>query len=72
MKEQNKRLLTPALVIAFCVALLLVLIGLATRSGARDDSAAIGFPIVLGVLAIAAVVVGALWKAASRKKADHR
>jgi hypothetical protein len=72
MKESNRRLLTPALVIGGCIALLLVVIALATRSGAADDSAAIGFPIILGVLAIAAVVVGAVWKAASKKKADHR
>jgi hypothetical protein len=72
MKESNKRLLTPALVFAFCLALLLAVIGLASRSGAGDDSAAIGFPIILGVLAIAAVVAGAVWKAVSKKKADHR
>ncbi len=72
MNEQNRRLLTPALVIAFCVALLLLVIGLASRSGSGDDSAAIGFPIVLGVLAVAAVVAGAVWKSVSKKKADHR
>ncbi len=72
MDSQNRRLLTPALVILGCVTLLLVLIALATRSGASDDSAAIGFPIVLGVLAVLAVVGGAVWKAVSKKKAHHR
>jgi hypothetical protein len=72
MKEQNRRLLTPALVALGCVALLLVLIALTTRDGASDDSAAIGFPIVLGVLAVAAVVGGAVWKAVSKKKAQQR
>jgi hypothetical protein len=72
MDSQNRRLLTPALVILGCVTLLLVLIALATRSGASDDSAAIGFPIVLGVLAVLAVVGGAVWKAVSKKKAQQR
>jgi len=72
MKESNRRLLTPALVIAGCIALLLVLIALTTRSGASDDSAAIGFPIVLGVLAVVAVVAAAVWKAVSKKKAAQR
>ncbi|MDP9392205.1 MAG: hypothetical protein M3P31_03425 [Actinomycetota bacterium] len=72
MKEKNRRLLTPALVIAGCIALLVVLIGLASRSGSGDDSAAIGFPIVLVVLAVIAVVGAFVWKAVSKKKADHR
>jgi hypothetical protein len=72
MKETNRRLLTPVLVIAGCIALLLVLIVLASRSGSGDDSAAIGFPIVLGGLAVVAVVTAVVWKALSRKKAHHR
>ena len=72
MKDTNKRLLTPALVIAGCLAFLLILIALATRQGAADDSAAIGFPIVLVVLAAVAVVTGLVWKAVSKKKADTR
>jgi uncharacterized membrane protein len=72
MKESNRRLLTPVLVIAGCIALLLVLIALASRSGSGDDSAAIGFPIVLAVLAVVAVLVGFVWKAVSRKKSDQR
>jgi len=72
MKESNRRLLTPALVIGGCIALLLVLIALASRSGSGDDSAAIGFPVVLGVLAVAAVVFALVWKAISSKKSDHR
>jgi hypothetical protein len=66
MEEKNLRLLTPALVIGGCVALLLVLIALATRSGSGDDSAAIGFPVVLVGLAVLAVVGGLAWKAASK------
>jgi hypothetical protein len=72
MKEQNRRLLTPALVIAGCVALLLVVIALATRSGSSDDSAAIGFPIVLVVLAVVSVVGMFVWKAVSKNKSHHR
>ena len=72
MKEQNRRLLTPALVIAGCIALLLVLIALATRSGSSDDSAAIGFPIVLVGLAVVAVVGMFVWKAVSKKKSHSK
>jgi hypothetical protein len=66
MEEKNRRLLTPALVIGGCVALLLVLIALTTRDGSGDDSAAIGFPIVLAGLAVLAVVGGLVWKAVSK------
>ena len=38
------------------------------RDLSTDDNPAVGFPIVLAVLA----VVGLVWKAASKKKADHR
>ena len=72
MKEQNRRLLTPALVIGGCIALLLVLIALATRSGSGDDSAAIGFPVVLVGLAVVAVVGMLVWKAASKKKSHSK
>ena len=71
MKQQNQRLLTPALVIVGCIALLLLVIGLASRGGSGDDSAAIGFPIILGVLAVVAVVGMFVWKAVSKKKADR-
>ena len=71
MKSQNQRLLTPALVFVGCLALLLLVIGLASRSGSGDDSAAIGFPIILGVLAVVAVVGMFVWKAVSKKKADR-
>ena len=72
MKEQNRRLLTPALVIAGCIALLLVLIALATRSGSSDDSAAIGFPIVLVGLAVVSVIGMFVWKAVSKSKSGSR
>lgn len=72
MKESNRRLLTPALVIAFCVALLVAVIALASRSGSGDDSAAIGFPIVLAGLAVASVVAALVWKAVSRNSDQHR
>ena len=72
MKESNRRLLTPALVIAFCVALLVAVIALASRSGSGDDSAAIGFPIVLAGLAVASVVAALAWKAVSRKSDSRR
>lgn len=72
MKEQNRRLLTPALVIAGCVALLLVVIALAAREGSSDDSAAVGFPVVLVGLAVVSVVGMLVWKAVSRSKSDSK
>lgn len=39
--------------------------------GPGSASAAIGFPIVLGVLAVVAVVGMLLWSAVSKKKADR-
>ncbi len=72
MKEQNRRLLTPALVIVGCIGLLLAVIALASRSGSGDDSAAIGFPIVLVGLAVVAVVSMFVWKAASKKKSHSK
>jgi hypothetical protein len=69
----NRRLIVPVAVALGCLGLLLVLIALATREGAADDSAAVGFPIVLGALVVVSVVVAVVWKAVSRKKhVDHR
>jgi hypothetical protein len=70
MKESNRRLLTPALTVLGCLVLLLVVIGLASRSGSSDDSAAIGFPIVLAGLAVLAVVFAFVWKAVSKGKSS--
>ena len=71
--NNNRRLLVPAAVFAGCLTLFLVLIALATREGAADDSPAVGFPIVLVVLAVVSVVVALVWRAVSRKKrVDHR
>ncbi len=71
--NRNRRLVVPAAVIAGCLALLLVLIALASRSGAADDNPAMGFPIVLAVLAVVGVVTALVWRAVSRKKrVDHR
>ncbi len=51
-----------------CLALLLALIALATRSGASDDSPAAGFPLVLGGLVVVATLVALGWRAVSRSK----
>ena len=59
-------------VIAGCLALLLLLIGLANRSGAQDDSAALGFPIVLGGLIVVATLVALGWRAVTKKSHSDR
>jgi hypothetical protein len=72
MKDNNRRLVVPAVVVAGCLAFLLLLIGLASRSGAGDDNPAVGFPIVLVVLAVVSLVVALAWRAVSRRKASSR
>lgn len=70
MTRQQNGLGLTALVVGGCLALLLVLIALATRDGASDDSAAGGFPIVLGGLVVLGTLLALGWRAASRRK-DH-
>ena len=70
--DNNRRLIVPAVVAAGCLGLLLLLIALATRDGAADDNPAVGFPIVLTVLAVVSVVGALVWRVVSRKRADHR
>jgi hypothetical protein len=55
-----------------CLALLLVIIALVTRDGASDDSAAIGFPIVIVGLIVLATVVALGWRAVTKRShSDH-
>lgn len=41
-------------------------------SGARRDSPAIGFPIVLAGLVVASVVFARVWRAVAKKADQHR
>jgi hypothetical protein len=59
-------------VVGGCLALLLLVIALATRSGAQDDSAAAGFPIVLGGLVVVATLVALGWRAVTRRSHSDR
>jgi len=72
MNDTNRRLLVPIATVAGCLAFLLLLIVLATRGGAGDDNPAVGFPIVLVVLAVVAAAVGLGWRAVSRRKSSSR
>ena len=66
-RKQNGLALTLA-VVGGCLALLLLLIGLATRSGAQDDNAAVGFPLVIGGLIVVGTLVALGWRALTRGK----
>lgn len=66
-RRQNGLALTLA-VVGGCLALLLLLIALATRSGAGDDSAAAGFPIVIGGLIVVGTLLAVGWRALTRRK----
>ena len=66
-RKQNGLGLT-ALVAGGCLALLLALVLLATRDGATDDSAAGGFPLVLGGLVVLGTVLALVWRAATRRR----
>ena len=68
-RKQNGLALTLA-VVGGCVALLLLLIGLATRGGAQDDSAAAGFPLVIGGLIVVGALVALGWRAATKGKSS--
>lgn len=74
MDEKNRRTLTPVLTVLGCLALLGALIALAVAdsSGDRDENPAVGFPIVLVVLAVVALAGGFTWKALSKKKSDSK
>ena len=72
MKDNNRRLVVPAAVIGGCLALLIFVIVLAGMSEAPDRNPAVGFPIVLAVLAVLAVVGALVWRAVSRRKSAER
>ena len=68
MTRQQNGLGLTALVAGGCLALLLVLIALATRSGAEDDSAAGGFPIVLVGLVVLGTLLALGWRAVTKRR----
>ena len=70
-RKQNGLGLTLA-VVGGCLALLLVLIALATRGGAEDDNPALGFPVVIGGLIVVATLVALVWRAATKKSHSDR
>jgi hypothetical protein len=72
MARQQHGLALALAVVGGCLALLLLLIALATRSGAQDDSAAAGFPIVLGGLVVVATLVALGWRAVTRRSHSDR
>ena len=71
MNDTNRRLVTPIAVIAVCALLFLALIALAVFGPNEAPNPAVGFPIVLAVLAIVAVVGAAFWRSKSRRKSDR-
>ena len=71
MNDTNRRLVTPIAVIAACALLFLGLIALAVFGPDKAPNPAVGFPIVLAVLAIVAVLVAVLWRSKSRRNSDR-
>ena len=68
MTRKQNGLGLAALVAGGCVALLVVLIALATRDGASDDSAAGGFPLVLGGLIVLGTLLALGWRAVTKRR----
>ena len=58
----------PLSVVAFCVAVFAVVLGLLLRDGSQDDSAARGFPVALAVLAVAALVFSVAWRQVTHRR----
>ena len=71
MNDTNRRLVTPIAVIAGCAVLFLALIALAVFGPDEAPNPAVGFPIVLAVLALVAVGGAVVWRSASRRKSDR-
>lgn len=73
MSDKRNPLLVPAAVIGACLVLFLVLVWLATRTeGGEDVNPAVGFPIVLVVLGVLAVVTAVVWRVVARRKGSPR
>lgn len=70
-RKQNGLGLTLA-VVGGCLALLVVIIGLVTRDGASDDSAASGFPVVIVGLIVVATLFALGWRAVSQRSHSDR
>lgn len=59
-------------VAAACLALLLLLIALTTRTSGDETNPAVGFPVILGGLAVVAILFAVVWRAVHRKKSSGR
>lgn len=70
-RKQNGLGLTLA-VVGGCLALLLVVLALVTRDDASDDSAAIGFPVVIVGLIVVATLFALGWRALSKRSHSDR
>lgn len=70
MEDKNRRLLTPIAVIAGCALLFLAVIALAVLGPDAAPNPAVGFPVIMGVLFVVAVVGSLVWRSVSRRKSD--
>lgn len=66
-RKQNGLGLT-VVVAAGCLALLLLLIALITRTDGEEADPAVGFPLVMGGLIVLATLGALGWRAASKKR----
>lgn len=68
MSDKKSGLGVPLAVIGACAAFLAVILLLLSGGGEEEANPAIGFPVVLIVLAVVAVVAALVWRVVSRKR----
>ena len=72
MSDKHSRLAVPVAVVLGCLTLFLVVLGLIAVTDNDDVNPAIGFPIVLAVLAVVVLVTAVIWRVVSQRKHSSR
>lgn len=71
MSDNRNGLAVTLAVVGGCLAFFLVIVFLLVGRGEQEANPAVGFPIVLIVLTVVAVVAALVWRAVSRKRSDR-